>query len=294
MNILITGSSGFIGRNIVKRLKNDHEIFTIDKHETNDKFSKQHFVCDLSDLSCLSRIDSNIDVVYHFGSASSIISYKGNEAKLADSEIQQFVNILKFSKMKHVKRFIFPSTASLYSNNPQGKGNFLNPSNIYAAVKFTEEQIAKHYSEEINTLGLRIFMAYGPGEESKGARASPISLFMQDILKGKSPIVFGDGSQTRDPIFINDLVDILTNILYKTNVIGVHDICSGNILSFNEIIFKINSAALTSIAPTYIPRPKRYIEGATGDPGFAREMLGRKFTSVDEGIEAMIDIFKKN
>ena len=294
MNILITGSSGFIGRNLVKKLRNDHDLFTIDKNETKDKFNKQHFVCDLSDYSCLLKIDDPIDVVYHFGSASSILSYKGYEAQLADSEIQQFINILKFSQLKRVKKFIYPSTASLYSSNNHSKGIVLSPSNIYATVKFTEEQIAKHYSGDTKTLGLRIFMAYGPGEESKQNRASPISLFIQDILNGKSPLVFGDGTQTRDPIFINDLVEILVNILRVPNAVGVRDICTGNLTSFNDIISKINMIASTNITPTYIPRPKSYIDGVTGDPSFAKEILGRKFISVDEGIKLMVNAFRTN
>lgn len=292
MNILITGSQGFIGRNLVKKLKNDHYVFTIDKNERKDEFSKHHLVCDLGDYSCLSSIKAPIDVIYHFGSASSILSYRGNETQLADAEIQQFVNILRFSKKKHVKRFIYPSTASLYLGNVQGRGNVLNPSNIYAAVKFAEEQIAKCYIDDVKTLGLRIFMTYGPGEESKGIRASPISLFMRDILKGNSPIVFGDGSQARDPIFIDDLVEILNNILYNDDTIGVRDICTGNLISFNEIISKINKSASTNIVPTYLPRPRLYIEGSSGDSSFAKEMLGREFTSVDDGIKVMLNAFK--
>lgn len=294
MNILITGSSGFIGRSLIKKLRNKHDIFAIDKNEATAEFIKKHFVCDLSNYSCLSRIEDPIDVVYHFGSASSILSYKGKETQLADLEIQQFVNIMRFSKIKNVKKFIFPSTASLYSRNSHANDNVLNPSNIYAAVKFTEEQIAKHFNGGIKTLGLRIFMVYGPGEESKSDRASPISLFMQDILKGKSPIVFGDGTQTRDPIFIDDLVEILVNILQMPNTTGVQDICTGNLISFNDIISKINMISSANINPTYVSRPKSYIEGVTGDPSFAREVLNRKFTPLDEGIRSMINALRTN
>lgn len=294
MNILITGSSGFIGRSLIKKLRNKHDIFAIDKNEATAEFIKKHFVCDLSNYSCLSRIEDPIDVVYHFGSASSILSYKGKEAQLADLEIQQFVNIMRFSKLKNVKKFIFPSTASLYSRNSHANDNVLNPSNIYAAVKFTEEQIAKHFNGGIKTLGLRIFMVYGPGEESKNDRASPISLFMQDILKGKSPIVFGDGTQTRDPIFIDDLVEILVNILQMPNTTGVQDICTGNLISFNDIISRINMISSANINPTYVSRPKSYIEGVTGDPSFAREVLNRKFTPLDEGIRSMINPLRTN
>ena len=80
--------------------------------------------------------------------------------------------------------------------------------------------------------------------------------------------------------------------MYNDDIIGVRDICTGNLISFNEIISKINKSASTNIVPTYLPRPRLYIEGSRGDSSFAKEMLGREFTSVDDGIKAMLNAFK--
>ena len=92
-------------------------------------------------------------------------------------------------------------------------------------------------------------------------------------MKGESPLTFGDGNQTRDSVFIDDLVDILTNILYKSYITGARDVCTSDLILFNDMISIINKVAATNVTPKYVSRPKSYVEGTTGDSSFAKEML---------------------
>lgn len=294
MNVLITGSEGFIGRNLAIKISQAHNLFTIDRKKTTTSLSKKHMVGEVSDNHILSSIDVPIDVIYHFGSASSILSFKGNEYELASSEIEGFMNVMEFARRHDVKRIIYPSTASIYTKDTATGKNVVGPSNIYAAVKFAEEQIARFYSKEINTVGLRIFMVYGPGEKTKEERASPITLFIRDILEGNPPVIYGDGSQTRDPLYIDDLTEVLNNILNDSEITGIHDICTGYQISFNHVIKLIRKVIGIEISPKYVSRPKSYIEGTTGNPNLTKKLLGRNFTPIEYGIKTIYEELQNN
>ena len=287
MNILVTGSEGFIGNKLTNKLASKHNVFTFDQIESTEHLSEKHFAGDVLEINSIVQIEEPIDIIFHFGSASSIKSFAGREEALSNKEIESFIRVLEFARSKKVKKFIYPSTASIYSFDSKNGENIVNPSNIYAATKFAEEHLASLYSKYFDTVGLRIFMVYGPGEEKKGERASPITLFIEDILSGKSPVIYGDGSQTRDALFIDDLVAVLNNMLQIERLTGVYDVCTGISISFNEILSVISKVHGSVISPTYIPRPKSYIEGTAGDPEFTLKILGRKLTPIEEGISKL-------
>ena len=289
MNILVTGSEGFIGNKLVNKVASEHNVFTFDQIESAEHLSKKHFVGDVHEINSLVQIEEPVEVIFHFGSASSVRSFAGREEELSNKEIQSFIRVLEFARSNKVKKFIYPSTASIYAFDSRREKNVVSPSNIYAATKFTEEHLASLYSKYFDTVGLRIFMVYGPGEEGKGERASPITLFIKDVIEGKSPVIYGDGTQTRDALFIDDLVDVLNNMLQVEKMAGVYDVCTGHAISFNGILSVISKIKGDIISPTYIPRPNSYIEGTSGNPEFTLKMLGRKLTSIEKGIEKLYD-----
>ena len=292
MNILVTGSEGFIGNKLTNKLASEHNVFTFDWIESNEHLSKKHFAGDVLEINSIAQIEEPIDIIFHFGSASSIRSFAGKEEELSNKEIESFIRVLEFARSKKVKKFIYPSTASIYSFDSKKGRNTVNPSNIYAATKFAEEHLARLYSKYFGTVGLRIFMVYGPGEEKKGERASPITLFIEDILNGKSPVIYGDGSQTRDALFIDDLVDVLNNMLEIERLTGIYDVCTGISISFKEILSVISKVHGSVITPVYIPRPKSYIEGTAGNPKFTLKILGRKLTPIEEGISKLYNYLR--
>ena len=290
MNILVTGSEGFIGRNLVSMVSKNSNVYTLDRKSSPNVYVKRHFIGDVAERESFDQIEVPIDVIYHFGSASSIVSFRGRENELADQELKGFVNALEFAKRTGARKFIFPSTASVYLRNEINGKKTLNPTNIYGAVKFAEEQIATFYSGVLTTVGLRIFMAYGPGEDQKGGRASPIFLFSKDIHESKSPLIYGDGTQTRDALYIGDLVEVMDKLRDISVESGIFDICTGIPVSFNEIIDAIKAVTGNSdIEATYVSRPKSYIEGVAGDPAFTRKLLGRNFTNLNDGIRNIIE-----
>lgn len=213
----ITGINGFIGSALNKRLR---EL----GWETNQ------------------QIRPDVDYVFLFGSPSSndwfgpALSYSVRET------IDNFLNAADFCRDNKIK-LIYPSSGTIY----EGK-------TPYSKTKMILDIINDIYKGDV--LGLRIFAGYGVGEKHKGKYASVIYQFIQEMKSGKSPVIWGDGGQTRDYIYIDDIIDL---IIRNKDLTGVVDIGTGISTSLVEIINMINEELHTKIEPNFIPKPEQYI-----------------------------------
>jgi UDP-glucose 4-epimerase len=156
--------------------------------------------------------------------------------------------------------------------------------NDYSKCKALCESIAAKSNAE--TLGVRIFAGYGPGEIAKRDYASVITLFLRDMMDGKPPVVFGDGSQKRDFIFITDIIDLI--LASAETEQGVIEAGSGEPFSFNHIIQVINETIGKNIQPIYQGKPDNYIEETK-----AGITLGHKFVTLRDGIKHLYQAYKK-
>ncbi len=213
----ITGISGFLGSNLNKRLLS----MGWETYET---------------------LRTDVDYVFLFGSPSSDIWYKYAKNYSIRETIENFINVAEFCEENKIK-LIYPSSATIYEGNT-----------TYARSKGVLEALAPMYGE---TLGLRIFAGYGVGEEHKKEYASTIYQFIKEMKQGKRPIIWGDGEQSRDWIYIDDIVD---NIIEFKDKEGTIDIGTGLNYSMNEVVDLINKALQTKLKPTYIEKPEFYIE----------------------------------
>jgi UDP-glucose 4-epimerase len=160
---------------------------------------------------------------------------------------------------------------------------------------FAREGIARIYTElyGMNLVGLRYFSVYGPHEQHKGKYANNISQFLWEMAKGARPVIYGDGSQTRDFTFIDDVVE--ANILaMRSKLRGeIINIGTGVSYSFNSIIEKLNGAMGTTIAPKYVKNPlKNYVAHTLADTSKAEKLIGfRANVSLDEGIKRTVKYY---
>ena len=195
-------------------------------------------------------------------------------------------NILEFAKNNSVQKLVYPSSASVYANNsrPHTEGIIPKPSNQYGFAKVECENLAEKYKEGVNSIGLRIFAAYGPGEERKQKLSSVINLFLNDVKNNKPPIIFGDGSQTRDFIYITDVITAIINSA-EISETGIINVGSGVSASFNQIIEKISTKTGKKINPEYIKKESKYVENLQADTKLMKNVLKINPISLDSGIE---------
>jgi nucleoside-diphosphate-sugar epimerase len=210
----------------------------------------------------------HFDYLLHFGSPSSQILFNEDNSCIKET-IVDFIKVVEFCKKKHVK-LIFPSSGTVYNKN-----------NSYSHTKSALEEIANAYG--VNYLALRIFAGYGPGEAHKKDYASIIYQWICQIKKGISPEIYGDGEQTRDFVYIDDIVKNIKENLDKT---GIMDIGTGINTPFNRIIQIINKELNTSIEPIYIKSPGNYIKET-----ICQNPL-KEFISVKEGIKLLCQKLK--
>lgn len=259
---LVTGSTGFIGSKIVKMLEEEGAIV-------------QKYVSDIRDKENFSKvINYTTDYVFHFGTPSSEILFKRNNRYCVDVTINSFLILLDLCLKNNVK-LIYPSTGLLSQNRY----------NEYARCKKILEDI--HFNSIIDALALRIYAGYGDNEGHKRDYASPVFLFAKDMINDKRPILFGNGEQTRDFIFVDDMVKDILILAEECNEKSV-EIGSGKSYSFNEIVKIINRITNKNIKPRYVEKPKEYYDNTNCDTTILYKYCPLAQISLEEGIRRII------
>lgn len=188
--------------------------------------------------------DKRYKYVFHFAAPSSQILFNRNPEYCTYVTIRGFLKVLRYCRETGAK-LIYPSTGLLS----------MGATNEYAMCKYLTEKIAE--KSGVETLGIRIFAGYGPGEEHKRDYKSVIGLFLDEMINDRQPVIYGDGNQRRDFVYIDDIADnILEMAEAKT---GIQEIGSGISWSFNEIVDVVNKVIGKNIKPIYIDKPGNYV-----------------------------------
>ncbi len=221
--VLITGGAGFIGSNLCEALiEQDNEIVCLDNFSTGkrenieDLLVKSNFQLiegDIRDLDVCKKASDGIDIILHQAALGSIPRSIDDPITTNDVNIGGFLNMLVASKDAKVKRFVYACSSSTYGDHPdlpKLEDNIGNPLSPYAVTKYVNELYAKVFSElyDLETIGLRYFNVFGPRQDPNGAYAAAIPRFVDLMIKHESPKIYGDGTQSRDFTYIENVVQI--------------------------------------------------------------------------------------
>jgi len=288
--VLVTGGAGFIGFHLTRRLlKEGAHVTVLDDFSYGKKENIPSdcdiVVGDVSNRQNLNRI-KEVDYIFHFGAPSSVILFNKNPRARIHSTICGFANILEWGKQIGVKKLIYPSSGSVYGDAPPPQSENVppKPKNLYGICKLTCELLAKKYSE-VPSVGLRIFAGYGPGEEHKGDFSSVITLFLNLILKNEPPIVYGNGTQSRDFVYIDDVIDAILSAAERDVNGEVINVGSGKAHSFNEVVSIVNHLTGKNVEPVFVNKPANYLENTLADIKRMKELLGVNPLDLEEGLK---------
>ena len=265
-NILITGGEGFIGGHLARFLakNNNVKIFDI-------KTGK-----DIRNLDLLEKELKGIDYVFHFAGLISVEESIRKPLEYIENNLIGSYNVLKASLNAHVKKVIFASSAAVYGDNPENPKNentYPIPKSPYSILKLTVEKLMKMFrTDGLDTISLRFFNVYGPGQKLNSSYSSVIPIFISRALKNDNLVVLGDGKQTRDFIYIEDIINAC--ILASVKGSGEFNIGSGKQTSINDIAKII--IELTNSKSKILNKKQREgdIVHSLADISKAKEVLG--------------------
>lgn len=305
MRALVTGGAGFIGSNLAEALVSEgHDVIVLDnfflgREENLEKIrGKIQLVRgDIRDSDLLLKLTKNVDVIFNQAAASSSPMFRENLREALTVNIDGFVHILNAAKINNVARVIYASTSSIYGNNPPPltEDMSLVPVNFYASSKLMNEHLAVLYSIEygLETIGLRYMSVYGPHEEGKTKFANLVTQFLWSMQKGDQPVVYGDGSQTRDFTYVRDVcqANLLAAKSKKKHLGDVFNVGTGKAVSLNDLISILNRLLGKGIKPKYISVPvKNYINVQQADITKIGKALGYKPQyTLEKGVAEMLE-----
>lgn len=312
MRFLVTGGSGFIGSNICETLlKNGHTVRCLDNLSTGKRSNMDAFIDhpqftfvegDIQDLDCCIRACAGMDYVLHQAAWGSVPRSIEMPILYDSVNVHGTVNMMEAARRAGVKRFVYASSSAVYGDDAtlpkveEKVGKLLSP---YALSKYADELYAQQYHMHygLPTVGLRYFNVYGKRQDPEGAYAAVIPKFIKMLLSGERPTIFGDGSQTRDFTYIDDVVQAnLRACLAPAEANGeAFNIAFGEKQYLIDIYDALASALGVYTEPIFSEERAGDIKHSSADITKARKLL--QYTpewDFDKGIAAAIAWYREN
>ncbi len=307
MRVIVTGGGGFIGYHLVKSLLSQgYRVKVI------DNFSSAIFVSQLKKLDKvdIKQIDirdkfslikefKGFDVIFHLAALISVEESLKFPDKYYSVNVGGTLNVLEAARLNEIYDIFFASSAAVYGNPlrvPIDEEHIINPISIYGATKAVSEIYIRTFSNlyGFSSRILRLFNVYGPGQT--GEYAGVISIFIRNILENRPLIIYGDGNQTRDFIFVNDVARIFTKLINREcHGFCVYNIGTGKPTSINGLVNVLEEIFMKKFKVIYKERKKGDIVHSYAENKKILEILGGyDFISLSKGIELTVEWFKNN
>ncbi len=309
---LVAGGAGFIGSNLCEAILGlGYRVRCLDDLSTGKKSNIDMFIDnpnyefikgDIKDFDTCLNACKNVDYVLNQAAWGSVPRSIEMPLFYCANNIQGTLNMLEASRQNNVKKFVYASSSSVYGDEPnlpkkEGReGNLLSP---YALTKMCDEEWAKQYTMHygLATVGLRYFNVFGRRQDPNGAYAAVIPKFIKQLLNGERPTINGDGNQSRDFTYIENVIEAnLKACLAPTEADGqAYNIAFGGREYLNDIYFGLTKALGVDIQPIYGHSRKGDIKHSNADISKAEKFLGyRPEWSFHRGILEAIEWYKDN
>jgi UDP-glucose 4-epimerase len=302
MKILVTGGAGFIGSHLANQLhQRGHYVRVLDDLSGGDptnllpgiNFSRG----DVRDIPRLWSLLQGVDVVYHLAARVSVPASVLYPREYNDVNVGGTVSLLEACRDVSVRRVILASSATVYgdqSTQPVNESMLPKPAVPYAVSKVAAEQYLFNLGQlcEFETVALRIFNAYGPGQPLPPAHAPVIPQFVQQIIGHGSVVVFGDGAQTRDFIYVDDVIEALISAAQAPAVDRqIINVGSGEGASLDDLVAQIAAAVGEKASVLYNREVSGGIARLVADVSKAERLLGfHPSTRLADGLRKLIEL----
>ncbi len=300
---LVTGGAGFIGSHLVEALvAGGYPVRVLDNFSTGrwENLSAvrdriEVIEGDIRDPQAVRRAMDGVGVVAHLAAIVSVERSLQNPQETAEVNVGGTLNLLEAARPSGVRRFLFASSAAVYGDHaqlPLQEELPPHPLSPYAASKVAGEALCHAYQAAygLPTTVLRFFNIYGPRQDPQSPYSGVISIFVGRMRQGLPPIIYGDGQQTRDFVYVEDVVAALMRAGEQDGADGaVVNVARGEETSVLRLVALLNQALGTHLEPVFAPARAGEVRRSAGDPRRAQAVLGwRPTVGLTEGLSRLV------
>lgn len=304
MKILITGGSGFIGSHIVEHYQGiADEIRVLDNLRTGyrrnlDGLKHVFLEGSVTDREAVAKAVEGVDYVFHLAALVSVPESMAKPGECVDINVHGLLNVLEASAAAGVKKLVFASSAAIYGDNPtvpKLETMLPEPKSPYAITKLDGEYYLDLFNRErgLETAAIRFFNVFGPRQDPKGAYAAAVPIFIEKALKGEDITVHGDGEQTRDFIYVKDIVGALSFAVETPGVTGVFNAGYGGQMTINDLANKIIASAGSGSKVLHGPERAGDVKHSRSSADKLRTAGWQPKHSLDEALATTLEFFRR-
>lgn len=326
MNVLVTGGGGFIGSHLVEGLiRRGHRVRVLDNFSTGKMSNlaalrdanggpiftpegRSHraeiaelLIGDAADPAVCRTACEGVDVVLHQAAVPSVPKSIADPLTSHRANIEATFQLLLAAREARVRRFIYAASSSAYGESeklPKEESMPSSPLSPYAVQKLAGENYCRVFygCYGLQTLSMRYFNVFGPRQDPRSQYAAAIPSFVTAVLRGESPTIYGDGEQTRDFTYIENVVSANLMAIDAKETRGESiNIACGEHVTVNDIIARINQALGKNVTPTYVPPRPGDIKHSWADISLAGRVIGyRPVVPFAEGLSHTIEWYSSN
>jgi len=300
--ILVTGGGGFIGSNLANALAVDNDVVALDDGYLGTPANLDDAVEYVERSVVEDDLPTDVDVVFHLAALSSYAMHEDNPTHGARVNVEGFVNTVEQARDDGCETVVYASTSSIYGSQtePSPEDMAVTVNTGYEASKMARETYAEYFHNhyDLSMAGMRFFsvyQGYGGAEEHKGEYANVIAQFAEDIANGEPPVLYGDGTQTRDFTHVSDIVRGLVQAA-DHELTGVYNLGTGEAYDFETVVEMINDELGTDVQPEYVENPipdDVYVHDTCADSSKMTQATGwEPQIDFEEGIRRVCEQYK--
>ena len=300
---LVTGGAGFIGSHIVDRLLADGyrarviDNFSTGKRENLPESEDLEIVTgDVGSFDDVHKAMKDVELVFHEAAVASVPKTINDPLGSHQTNYVGTLNVLEAARQQGTKRVVFASSAAVYGDLPElpkREDMPLKPLSPYAVDKLASEYACQMYTHlhGLETVCLRYFNVYGPRQDPGSPYSGVISIFADRLRKGERPVIYGDGEQTRDFVFVSDVVEANIKAATRDKAVGsIINIATGREITLNVLLQSMCRILNRNFDPGYETVRSGDIRHSTAQTGLSKDVLDWVFhIDMNEGLGSLLD-----
>ena len=306
---LVTGGAGFIGSHIAEALVNRGDrVRVLDNLMTGKRENLSHLIgkiefieADIRDYTAIRQAAEGVSVIFHEAAIPSVPRSVADPQLSHDVNVNGTFNVLMAARDAGVRRLVFAASSSAYGDTevlPKIETMMPNPLSPYAAAKLVGELYCQTFTRVygLETVALRYFNVFGPRQDPTSPYSGVISKFVTALLENQTPIIFGDGEQSRDFTYVANVVDANLRAAEAPEAVGkVMNLGIGERITLNQLLDELQKIIGTNLKPNYAETRAGDVRHSLADISRAENLLGyRPLVGLAEGLKYTVDWYREN